>query len=210
MQFKAIEKGSLYGASAFAELARVKFRKKENGGLRYLIASLIMLRDYLFYERKELKHLKKTISIVRTISLYGKEIPYDQLSSLADDLSQLPILEEISDGLNNFLELEETKWADNFADIPEKKRRERVGFVIEKYIIPVSVVLVTFLAVVLPENVKMQIIDFFKQIDWMDVLIILGGFTMFFLLYEFWCIISRISELGYRDIKLMNPPRNVS
>lgn len=206
MQFKAIEKGSLYGASAFSKLARVKFGKKEKKGLRYLIASLIMLRDYLSYGRKEIKYLKRTISIVHTIGLYGKEIPYDQLFSLAEDLSKLPILEEISDRLNDFLELEKIKWAHNFADMPEKKKRERIGSVIEKYIIPASVILVTFLAI-LPENFKTEIMDFFKQVDWMDALILLGAFTLFLLLYEFWCLVSRIIELRYRDIKLVNPQR---
>lgn len=197
MEFKEIEKASLNGASAFAELAKLKLKKKEEKGLDYLMGSLIMLRDYLTHYGKQLESLNKTISIVNTISLYGDKIPYRQLFSLSENLIQLSTLERIPEAVNKFLKTKEIGWTQDFTEIPQRKKGERIGLFVEKYVLPIVIVLVTFLAV-FPEDIRMPILDFIKQIDWLQLL---GIFIFFFLFYETWLFLSRMIELSYSDIK---------
>ena len=197
MRFIMIEKPGLDGASAFAQLAKTKLKNEDKKGLSYLMKSLIILRDYLGYDRKQLIDLNKTISSVKTINLYGIDIPYHLLFSLAEDLSQLPNLEKVSKKLSKIAKSKEIIWAQDFVDIPQRKKRETISLFVEKYIIPVAVVLVTFLAV-LPESLKTQIVDFFKQINWLQLV---GIFTFLFLVYEYFSFLTRVIELSYRDIK---------
>jgi len=192
---------SLNGASAFAELSELKLRKEQRKGLEYLGDSLLSLKENLTQEGKDLKNLDKTILAIEIISSFKQEIPYKQLCALAESLTKLPVLNEISGALSNFLDIQEIKWTQDFSEMPVKKQHEKVTSFIEKYFLPIAIIVVTFLGV-LSENMRKQMTDFLQTLQWLQFL---GFLVLAFLFYELVHFLYKVPklEVEYSDVKEM-------
>lgn len=198
MEYKKIESGSFIGASAYAELAKIKFEFEEKKGISYLLTSLNMLRYHLAYYDKQLSNLDRTISALSTIRRYTQNIPYDQLFFLAQELRHIPNLEKIPEALTSFLESQEVKWSQGFLATSRSERRERIRPMLEKYIIPVALLLITLFGA-FPETTRMQILNIIEKIQWSQF----AGFcVVVFLFYYVFAFIIRIDkDLEYNDIR---------
>jgi hypothetical protein len=189
---------SLNGVVGFAELSILAFGRKQRKGLDYLWQALFVLQQNLRHENKDLKDLDETLAAVETISSFRQRIPYEQLSALASELVKLPALGDIPQALHSFRMSKEIEWTQAFSELPIKKRRERLTSFLERYILPIALVVVTLLGI-LPENMRTQATDFLQKLQWMQIV---GFLVLFFLVYELGVIIGRLTllEVEHDDI----------
>lgn len=199
MNYTKISIPSLEGTVGFAELSEMKLGRKQSEGLEYLRQSLFILKENLSQEEKSLKDLDKTILAIDILSSFEQKIPYKQLRVLAGNLVKMPSLSHIPEALNNFLMSSEISWTQAFSELPSKRQREKVTSFAEKYLLPIALVIVTLLGI-LPENNRVQIIDFLEKLQWTQVV---GMFIVLFLVYEFFSLLNRfyLSDVAYSDIK---------
>jgi hypothetical protein len=198
MNYIKIGVPSLKESVGFTELSKLKLGVRQSKGLEYLLQSLFILKENLSKEKKSLKYLDETILAVDILYSFEQKIPYKKLSVLADELAKLPSLNHIPEALSKFLNASEISWTQDFIELPSKKH-EKVSSFIEKYLLPIALLIVTFLGI-LPENYKAQIIGFFEKLQWMQLAII---FIILFLFYEFLYFWDRLQLLTveYGDIK---------
>jgi hypothetical protein len=198
MKFGKIYGASLQGASVYADLSALKFRNEEKKGFTYLFASLRMLRDYLKIGNRRLRLLDKTISKVNTIRLYAKDVPYQELTLLAEGLGQLPEMDKIAVALEEFHNAENCKWSSDFLKIKKKQwwNIERFG---EKLIIPIALLIVTVIGV-FPEQLRTQVIDWITRIDWLGIV---GFLILGIIAYGILNFVERVKniDITYKDFK---------
>lgn len=198
MKFGRIYGASVIGAGAYADLSAFLFRKNEESGFVYLAASLRMLRDYLQIGNRKLNLLQETISEVKTIRLYAKDIPYKDLTILAEKLSKLPEINEIGPALKEFHNAENNRWSLDFKPIKKRKwwNIERLG---EKIMIPIALLIVTLIGA-FPEQLRTQAITWITQIDWLGVI---GFLIIAIIIYGIISFVQRLADvdISYSDFK---------
>lgn len=201
MNYTKIGIPSLSGASAFAELSELRLRKEQQQGLKYLSYSLFILKENLSQNKRDLKNLDQTILAIELISSFRQKIPYKQLYVLAQNLTKLQVLNEISGALSNFLDSQEIKWTQEFSEISIKKQRKKVTSFIEKYLLPIAIVTVSFLGV-LSEGMRTQITNFLQTLQWLQFL---GFLVIAFLIFEIYYFVFGTPkfEVEYSDVKEM-------
>lgn len=197
---------SLSRASVFAELSQLRFKKQDKMGIHYLSASMIILKQNLMKENKVLGNLNDAILALNLIGLPDQEVPYPQMLQLANDLSKLPILNEIGNSLNSFLDLQEVKWTRDFTETPAQKLLTRMLRFIERYLLPIVLIIITFIGV-LSETVRSWITSLLQSLNWLQ----LFGVTLLLVLLVIFLNFTISSgswfepfQIEYEDIKEMS------
>lgn len=202
MHYVKIGVPSLNGAVGFAELSILALRKKQRKGLDFLWQALFILRENLRHDKKDLKDLDETIAAIETISSFEQRIPYERSCALAIELVKLPALGEIPQALHSFRMSNEIEWTQAFSELQIKKQRERITSFLERYVLPVALVVVTLLGI-LPENIRSQFTALLQQLQWMQIV----GFSVaLFLVYEFYVLVSRsyVLDVSLEEIEKLS------
>jgi len=196
---------SLYRASAFATLSRLRLERKDERGVEYLRSTLTILKENLNQKKKDLKLVGETVSAIDTISLCRQKIPYEQLLCLAEKLEKLPVLDGVAEELRSFVNCREIKWTLDFLGTPMKTRRERISAYLQRYLLPIAVFVVTALGI-LPETTRTWLVNAVQELEWTQVI---GFFVVIFLMYPFLSSYISLESRGqmlpeYDDIREMS------
>ena len=145
------------GARALSMLAFVLLNRKNRRGISYLLKALNLFNEVL--SRKEIvcDDLNKAITHVTILKATAKELPYQQLATFANDLSELNSLDDLPEQLTKFMKDEEIKKVSAFKVTPSSKRLffEKIAIAIA-----LATAIGTGIQAIMPDNTKGQIVTF--------------------------------------------------
>ncbi len=103
MGYSELSCSSITGAKALSMLAFVLLNRRNKRGISYLLKSLNLFNETL--RRKEIicDYLTQAHTYVSILKATSKELPYEQLAVLANDLSELNSLVNIPEPLSKFV-----------------------------------------------------------------------------------------------------------